>query len=86
MDCHEGGEPGAIYRCERVGLFGTVSVGEGRVRYRGVLKDPNELAGRTENNRVVNFAGHPRLVGQLVELRITAALPHSLRGEVPIRD
>jgi hypothetical protein len=44
MDCHEGGEPGAIYRCERVGLFGTVSVGEGRVRYRGVLKDPNELA------------------------------------------
>jgi tRNA-2-methylthio-N6-dimethylallyladenosine synthase len=49
-------------------------------------KDPAELAGRTENNRVVNFAGHPRLVGRLVELRITAALPHSLRGEVPTRD
>jgi len=43
-------------------------------------KDPRELAGRTENNRVVNFAGHPRLVGHFVELEITDALPHSLRG------
>jgi tRNA-2-methylthio-N6-dimethylallyladenosine synthase len=49
-------------------------------------KDPAELAGRTENNRVVNFAGAPRLIGQLVDLRITSALPHSLRGELPIRD
>jgi tRNA-2-methylthio-N6-dimethylallyladenosine synthase len=49
-------------------------------------KDPGELAGRTENNRVVNFAGAPRLVGQLVDLRIGAALPHSLRGELPILD
>lgn len=49
-------------------------------------KDAAELAGRTENNRVVNFAGAPRLVGRLVDLRITAALPHSLRGEMPIRD
>jgi tRNA-2-methylthio-N6-dimethylallyladenosine synthase len=49
-------------------------------------KDPNELAGRTENNRVVNFAGEPRLVGHLVDLAITSALPHSLRGELPIRD
>ncbi|RPH46796.1 MAG: tRNA (N6-isopentenyl adenosine(37)-C2)-methylthiotransferase MiaB [Burkholderiales bacterium] len=49
-------------------------------------KDPAELAGRTENNRVVNFLGAPRLVGQLVDLRITAALPHSLRGELPLRD
>jgi tRNA-2-methylthio-N6-dimethylallyladenosine synthase len=49
-------------------------------------KDPNELSGRTENNRVVNFAGAPRLVGHLVELAITSALPHSLRGELPIRD
>ncbi|MFO0550473.1 MAG: O-antigen ligase family protein [Polyangiaceae bacterium] len=37
-------EPGASYQCERTGLFGTVSVGRGRVRYRGVLKDPNEVA------------------------------------------
>ncbi|MCX7231195.1 MAG: tRNA (N6-isopentenyl adenosine(37)-C2)-methylthiotransferase MiaB [Burkholderiales bacterium] len=49
-------------------------------------KDPGELAGRTENNRVVNFAGAPRLVGHLVDLRIGAALPHSLRGELPIVD
>jgi tRNA-2-methylthio-N6-dimethylallyladenosine synthase len=49
-------------------------------------KDPAELAGRTENNRVVNFAGDPALVGQLVALRITSALPHSLRGELPVRD
>jgi hypothetical protein len=37
-------EPGAVYMCERVGLLGTTSVGNGRVRYRGVLQDPNELA------------------------------------------
>jgi tRNA-2-methylthio-N6-dimethylallyladenosine synthase len=44
-------------------------------------KDPRELCGRTENNRVVNFAGAPDLVGQLVSLHITEALPNSLRGE-----
>jgi hypothetical protein len=37
-------EPGAEYVCERIGLFGTTSIGRGRVRYRGVLQDPNELA------------------------------------------
>lgn len=45
-------------------------------------KDPNELMGRTECNRIVNFAGAPRLVGQMVDVTITQALPHSLRGEV----
>jgi len=45
-------------------------------------KDPNELMGRTENNRVVNFAGSPRLVGHFVDVTITKALPNSLRGEV----
>lgn len=45
-------------------------------------KDPNELQGRTENNRVVNFAGNSRLVGQMVDVSITAAFPYSLRGEV----
>jgi tRNA-2-methylthio-N6-dimethylallyladenosine synthase len=45
-------------------------------------KDPNELMGRTECNRIVNFPGMPRLVGQMVDLTITGALPHSLRGEV----
>ncbi len=47
-------------------------------------KDPNELAGRTDNNRVVNFPAPPRLIGHMVEVRITRALPHSLRGEVVI--
>ena len=45
-------------------------------------KDAQELAGRTENNRVVNFAGAARLAGEFVEVEITQALPHSLRGRV----
>jgi len=45
-------------------------------------KDPNELAGRTDNNRVVNFPGNARLVGRFVEVEIERALPHSLRGAV----
>ena len=54
-----------------------------RVLVEGVSKkDRNELAGRSENNRVVNFAGPSRLVGHFVDLEITQALPHSLRGRV----
>ena len=49
-------------------------------------KDPNELAGRTDNNRVVNFAGNPRLIGHFVDVNIVSALPHSLRGEIVTRD
>ncbi len=45
-------------------------------------KDASELMGRTECNRIVNFKGVPRLVGQLIDVTITQALPHSLRGEV----
>jgi len=45
-------------------------------------KDANELAGRTDNNRIVNFAGPARLIGQMLDVRITQAMPHSLRGEV----
>jgi tRNA-2-methylthio-N6-dimethylallyladenosine synthase len=45
-------------------------------------KNPAELAGRTENNRVVNFAGNRRLIGNYVDLEIVHAYPHSLRGEV----
>ena len=41
-----------------------------------------ELSGRTGNNRMVNFRGAPRLVGQFVDVTINAALAHSLRGEV----
>jgi tRNA-2-methylthio-N6-dimethylallyladenosine synthase len=49
-------------------------------------KDPTELMGRTECNRIVNFKGQSRLVGQMVDVRITQALPHSLRGEVVVRE
>jgi tRNA-2-methylthio-N6-dimethylallyladenosine synthase len=45
-------------------------------------KDPNELMGRTECNRIVNFKGDKRLVGQMVDVTITEAYPHSLRAEV----
>ncbi|POZ61189.1 tRNA (N6-isopentenyl adenosine(37)-C2)-methylthiotransferase MiaB [Chromobacterium alticapitis] len=45
-------------------------------------KDATMLAARAANNRVVNFAGHPRLLGQMIDVRITAAFPHSLAGEV----
>ena len=54
---------------------------EGRSR-----KSSAELAGRTENNRVVNFAADERLIGEFVDVRITAALPHSLRGETVTRE
>jgi tRNA-2-methylthio-N6-dimethylallyladenosine synthase len=64
----------------RVGTVQRVLV-EGRSR-----KDPTELMGRTECNRIVNFAGASRLVGRMVELRITQALPHSLRCEVLERE
>ena len=49
-------------------------------------KDPNELTGKTENMRPVNFAGHPRLVGQFVDVVITEALSNSLRGRVATVD
>jgi len=45
-------------------------------------KNSRELCGRTENNRVVNFAGDQSLVGQLAEVHITDALPNSLRGKL----
>ncbi len=45
-------------------------------------KNPLHLTGRTENNRVVNFAAHPRLTGQFVDVLITEALPNSLRGRL----
>ena len=65
-------------------MVGTVQ----RVLVEGhAKKDKAELCGRTDNNRVVNFAGpgDERLIGGFVDVRITAALPHSLRGEVATR-
>jgi len=49
-------------------------------------RDESELMGRTENNRIVNFRGPTRLVGRMIDVRVTRALPHSLRGDVLVRD
>jgi len=48
-------------------------------------RDAGEFASRTGNNRVVNFAGPQSLVGEFADVRITAALSHSLRGEAVCR-
>jgi tRNA-2-methylthio-N6-dimethylallyladenosine synthase len=54
-----------------------------RVLVTGVAaKDARELAARTDNNRVVNFAGDKASIDSYVDVLITAALPHSLRGEL----
>lgn len=54
-----------------------------RVLVEGVSKkDYAQMSGRTENNRVVNFTGHPKLVGRFVDVLITEALPNSLRGRL----
>ena len=58
-----------------------------RVLIEGLSKkNEAELAGRTDNNRIVNFVGNPRLIHSFVDVRITSALPHSLRGEIVIRE
>ncbi len=60
-----------------------------RVLVEGPSKrDPQEMQGRSENNRVVNFDGGPngaRLTGQFIDINITASHPYSLRGELVIR-
>ena len=62
------------------GMVGT----EQRVLVTGPSrKDPGQLCGRTENNRVVNFAHHdPRLIGEFATVEIGEALPNSLRGRL----
>ena len=61
-----------------------------RVLVDGISKkSDSELAARTDNNRVVNFvagANGARLIHTFVDVRITAALPNSLRGEIVIRE
>jgi len=47
-------------------------------------KDARELAGRTDNNRIVNFAGPRRLIGQFIDVTITGVLSHTLRGEAAL--
>lgn len=49
-------------------------------------RDNSELMGRTECNRVVNFPGSERLVGQLVDVKITETMTYTLRGEVALQD
>ena len=64
------------------GLVGTVQ----RILVEGPSrKDASELMGRTECNRIVNFRGAARLAGQMVDVSITQALPHPLRGEVLVK-
>ena len=58
-----------------------------RVLIEGVSKKNDaELAGRTDNNRIVNFVGNRRLIHTFADVRITSALPHSLRGEIVTRE
>ncbi|MBB71929.1 MAG: tRNA (N6-isopentenyl adenosine(37)-C2)-methylthiotransferase MiaB [Legionellales bacterium] len=45
-------------------------------------KDAKQISGRTENNRVVNLDGDKNLIGQMVKVKITEALPNSLRGDI----
>ncbi len=49
-------------------------------------KNPRQLCGRTQNNRVVNFNGEASLIGQFVNVNITESLPNSLRGELVEND
>ncbi|MDH5571173.1 MAG: tRNA (N6-isopentenyl adenosine(37)-C2)-methylthiotransferase MiaB [Gammaproteobacteria bacterium] len=56
---------------------------EQRILVTGPSKNnPDYISGRTDNNRVVNFAGEPSLTGQFVNVKITEAQPYSLRGEL----
>jgi tRNA-2-methylthio-N6-dimethylallyladenosine synthase len=61
-----------------------------RILVEGPARRPGangpELMGRTACNRIVNFEGAPRLIGQMIDVDIVAAYPHSLRGQVPVRD
>jgi tRNA-2-methylthio-N6-dimethylallyladenosine synthase len=54
-----------------------------RVLVEGVSKkDALELAGRTDNNRVINFRGSPGMIGRFVDVRVTQVVRHTLRGEL----
>ncbi|MEG2999731.1 MAG: tRNA (N6-isopentenyl adenosine(37)-C2)-methylthiotransferase MiaB [Comamonas sp.] len=58
-----------------------------RLLVEGISKrDGSELMGRTECNRVVNFPGNERLIGQMVDVRVTEAKTYTLRGEVVVKD
>jgi len=62
-------------------MMGTVQ----RVLVEGVSKkDCEEVAGRTDNNRVVNFRGSSDLIGNFVKVKVTQVVRHTLRGELEI--
>ncbi len=64
-------------------MIGTVQ----RCLVEGISKkDPTQMQARTANNRVVNFEGNPRLMNEMVELKITDAFTFSMRGEIVTKD
>ncbi len=67
---------------QAAGIANQMVATEQRILVTGISKkDPGQLAGRTENNRVVNFSSSDRgLVGQFAQVKIVEALPNSLRG------
>ncbi len=84
-------EPTAVYHCERVGLLGTTSVGHGRVRYVGVLQDPNEVALLVSLGIPLAFAFYQRrrslartwLLGVMISLAaITVVMSESRGGQL----
>jgi tRNA-2-methylthio-N6-dimethylallyladenosine synthase len=69
----------AQYRAHSEAMVGTVQ----KVLVTGPsTKNAQELSARTANNRVVNFGGDAGLTGTYVDVTVSAALPHSLRGEL----
>ena len=76
------------YQLNSAAMVGSVQ----RILVEGAAKKnaDHELMGRSDNNRVVNFAAptrnRERLINQFIDVRITAALPHSLRGEILTRE
>ena len=91
-ECQRGdAEPGADYACERVGLFGSSSVGQGRVRWVGPLQDPNELALAVAIGLPFAFAAFERkrsagrlalLLGSLVLIAACVILTRSRGGQL----
>ena len=47
-------------------------------------KDDREMAGKTENNRWVNFQADPNVIGRFVDVLVTESLPNSLRGRLQL--
>ena len=70
-------------RCQAIAasksMIGTIQ----HILVEGISKkNPNELCGRTDNNRMVSFAGDLNITGHFIDVKITAALSKSLRGEI----